>query len=89
MGGFYHRLSPFFKNVIYIFLGARETDYPAGEEVSPNAVMGAAEDGSSQSANSSSAGVDGVLGGITVVSCEAEGASAVPQTAGKDADLGQ
>lgn len=51
-------------------------------------MTGAAEDGSSQSANSGgggggSAGVDGVLGGITVVGCEAEGVSAVPQTAGR------
>lgn len=75
--------------MFFFFLGARETDYPAGEEVSPNVVTGAAEDGSSQSANSSSAGGDGVLGGITVVGCEAEGVSAIPQTAGKDADLGR
>uniref|UniRef100_A0A8P4KD34 C-Jun-amino-terminal kinase-interacting protein 4 n=1 Tax=Dicentrarchus labrax TaxID=13489 RepID=A0A8P4KD34_DICLA len=61
--------------------GARETDYPAGEEVAPNSETGPAGDGSSQPTNSSSAGGDGVLGGITVVGCEAEGIAAVPQTA--------
>ncbi|TMS21861.1 C-Jun-amino-terminal kinase-interacting protein 4 [Larimichthys crocea] len=61
--------------------GARETDYPAGEEVAPNSEAEPAGDGGSQSTNSSSAGGDGMLGGITVVGCEAEGAAAVPQTA--------
>lgn len=68
----------------YLFLffsGARETDYPAGEEVALNSETGLAGDGRSQSTNSSSAGGDGALGGITVVGCEAEGALAVPQTA--------
>ncbi|XP_008282529.1 C-Jun-amino-terminal kinase-interacting protein 4 isoform X3 [Stegastes partitus] len=69
--------------------GARETDYPAGEEVSPNSDAGPVGDGNSSAANSSSAGGDSVLGGITVVGCEAEGATAVPQTAdhpGKDGE---
>ncbi|XP_075312886.1 C-Jun-amino-terminal kinase-interacting protein 4 isoform X2 [Odontesthes bonariensis] len=60
--------------------GARETDYPAGEEVCPNSEAGAVGDGSLTADSSSSVG-DGVLGGITVVGCEAEGATAVPQTA--------
>ncbi|XP_044034085.1 C-Jun-amino-terminal kinase-interacting protein 4 isoform X8 [Siniperca chuatsi] len=69
--------------------GARETDYPAGEEVAPNSATEPAGDSSSQSTNSSSAEGDGMLGGITVVGCDAEGAAAVPQTAGspgKDAE---
>uniref|UniRef100_A0A4W6F6V3 Sperm associated antigen 9 n=1 Tax=Lates calcarifer TaxID=8187 RepID=A0A4W6F6V3_LATCA len=53
--------------------GARETDYPAGEEVPPNSEAGPVGDGSSSATNSSSAGGDGVLGGITVVGCAAEG----------------
>ncbi|XP_029311729.1 C-Jun-amino-terminal kinase-interacting protein 4 isoform X2 [Cottoperca gobio] len=72
--------------------GARETDYPAGEEVAPNPETGPAVDSSSQSTNGSTAGGDGVLGGITVVGCEAEGATAVPQTAvgpGEDGESGQ
>lgn len=71
------------------YLGARETDYPAGEEVAPNSETGPAGDGGSQSTNSSSAGEDGVLGGITVVGCEAEGAAAVPQTAVSPATDGE
>ncbi|XP_026170699.1 C-Jun-amino-terminal kinase-interacting protein 4 isoform X4 [Mastacembelus armatus] len=69
--------------------GARETDYPAGEEVSANSEAGLVGDGSSSSTNSGSAGGDGMLGGITVVGCTAEGAAAVPQTAdspGKDGE---
>ncbi|XP_034717207.1 C-Jun-amino-terminal kinase-interacting protein 4 isoform X4 [Etheostoma cragini] len=69
--------------------GARETDYPAGEEVVPNSETGPAGDGGSQSTDSISAVGDDVLGGITVVGCEAEGAAAVPQTAaspGEDGD---
>ncbi|KAM9837654.1 C-Jun-amino-terminal kinase-interacting protein 4 [Aulostomus maculatus] len=61
--------------------GARETDYPAGEEVAANLEAGLVEDGSSPAAKSSTAGDDSVLGGITVVGCDAEGAAAVPQTA--------
>ncbi|XP_040922544.1 C-Jun-amino-terminal kinase-interacting protein 4 isoform X2 [Toxotes jaculatrix] len=67
--------------------GARETDYPAGEEVPPNSEAGPAGDSGSSANNSSPAGGDSVLGGITVVGCAAEGAAAVPQTAdsaGKD-----
>nr|XP_046232185.1 C-Jun-amino-terminal kinase-interacting protein 4 isoform X2 [Scatophagus argus] len=69
--------------------GARETDYPAGEDVAPNPETGPAGDGGSQSASSGSAGGDSMLGGITVVGCEAEGVAAVPQTAvspGKDGE---
>uniref|UniRef100_A0AAX7V6S3 C-Jun-amino-terminal kinase-interacting protein 4 n=1 Tax=Astatotilapia calliptera TaxID=8154 RepID=A0AAX7V6S3_ASTCA len=58
--------------------GARETDYPAGEEVPPNSEVGPVGDGG-----------DSVLGGITVVGCEAEGVTAVPQTAGKDGEAGK
>ncbi|CAJ1081114.1 C-Jun-amino-terminal kinase-interacting protein 4 isoform X6 [Xyrichtys novacula] len=61
--------------------GARETDYPAGEEVSPNCEAEPVGEGDSQSANNSSAGGDDMLGGITVVGCDAEGAAAVPQKA--------
>ncbi|XP_078135386.1 C-Jun-amino-terminal kinase-interacting protein 4 isoform X2 [Sander vitreus] len=68
--------------------GARETDYPAGEEVAPNAEAGPAGDGGSQSTDSISAGGDDVLGGITVVGCEAEGAAAVPQTAARPGEDG-
>lgn len=77
--------------VPFFFLGARETDYPAGEEVALNST-GLAGDGRSQSTNSSSVGGDGALGGITVVGCEAEGVSAVPQTAvsqEKDGETGE
>ncbi|XP_035262847.1 C-Jun-amino-terminal kinase-interacting protein 4 isoform X7 [Anguilla anguilla] len=63
--------------------GARETDYPAGEEVPKEAETEAGPgDGSSLTgsvASNSSAGNDGVLGGITVVGCTAEGAAAAPQ----------
>uniref|UniRef100_A0A8C3AHH1 C-Jun-amino-terminal kinase-interacting protein 4 n=1 Tax=Cyclopterus lumpus TaxID=8103 RepID=A0A8C3AHH1_CYCLU len=72
--------------------GARETDYPAGEEVAPSAEAGPAADGGSPPAESSSSCGDGVLGGITVVGCDAEGAAAVPQTAvslGEDGESGQ
>ncbi|KAM6897518.1 C-Jun-amino-terminal kinase-interacting protein 4 [Xenentodon cancila] len=62
--------------------GARETDYPAGEEVSPSSEVGPGADGSlSETATTSSVDGDGVLGGITVVGCEAEGGTAVPHTA--------
>ncbi|KAM3592273.1 uncharacterized protein V6R79_016023 [Siganus canaliculatus] len=61
--------------------GARETDYPAGEEVAPNSEMGPAGDGSSPSASSSSTGAESSLGSITVVRCDAEGAAAGSQTA--------
>uniref|UniRef100_A0A667ZYJ5 Sperm associated antigen 9 n=1 Tax=Myripristis murdjan TaxID=586833 RepID=A0A667ZYJ5_9TELE len=64
--------------------GARETDYPAGEEVPQNSEAGPVGDGclsTADSANSSSAGGDGMLEGITVVGCAAEGTVAIPQTA--------
>ncbi|MEQ2200414.1 hypothetical protein XENOCAPTIV_028911, partial [Xenoophorus captivus] len=60
---------------------ARETDYPAGEEVSSNTDVGPVGDAGSSTANNSSEGSDSIFGGITVVGCEAEGATAVPQTA--------
>ncbi|XP_038591359.1 C-Jun-amino-terminal kinase-interacting protein 4 isoform X1 [Micropterus salmoides] len=69
--------------------GARETDYPAGEEVTPNSETEPAGDSTSQSTNSSSVEGDGVLGGITVVGCDAEGAAAVPQTAGSPGKDGE
>lgn len=74
-----------------LYQGARETDYPAGEEVTQNAEVPPAGNGSSHSSNSISAGGDGVLGGITVVGCEAEGMTAVAQIAGgtDDVDTGQ
>ncbi|XP_068438902.1 C-Jun-amino-terminal kinase-interacting protein 4 isoform X1 [Clinocottus analis] len=69
--------------------GARETDYPAGEEVSPSSEAGPAGDGGSPPTDSSSACGDGVLGGITVVGCDAEGAAAVPQTAERPGEDGE
>ncbi|XP_032430497.1 C-Jun-amino-terminal kinase-interacting protein 4 isoform X3 [Xiphophorus hellerii] len=61
--------------------GARETDYPAGEEVSSGTDAGPVGDGGSSTANGGSEGGDSILGGITVVGCDGEGATAVPQTA--------
>ncbi|XP_037320579.2 C-Jun-amino-terminal kinase-interacting protein 4 isoform X2 [Pungitius pungitius] len=66
--------------------GARETDYPAGEEVAPSSETGPARDGGSPAGDDGSPRGEGVLGGITVVGCEAEGAAAVPQTAGEDGE---
>ncbi|XP_068613385.1 C-Jun-amino-terminal kinase-interacting protein 4-like [Brachionichthys hirsutus] len=66
--------------------GARETDYPAGEDTAPGCGTEPVGDGGSRSTTSSSAGAGGVLGGIAVVGCEAEGAAAVPQTADGDPD---
>ncbi|KAJ8246359.1 hypothetical protein GJAV_G00266860 [Gymnothorax javanicus] len=61
--------------------GARETDYPAGEEVprDPETGQGDGSSLASSGASNSSAGSDGVLGGITVVGCTAEGAGPAPQ----------
>lgn len=76
----------------FFYKGARETDYPAGEEVTQNAEAPSAGSGGSHSASSSSAGGEAVLGGITVVGCEAEGMTAVAQRAGgteKDVEAGQ
>uniref|UniRef100_A0A674BRB5 C-Jun-amino-terminal kinase-interacting protein 4 n=1 Tax=Salmo trutta TaxID=8032 RepID=A0A674BRB5_SALTR len=63
--------------------GARETDYPAGEEVPHDAGSGA-EGGTLQASTTSSCsmGEAGVLAGINVVGCSTEGAVATPQTAG-------
>ncbi|XP_055085755.1 C-Jun-amino-terminal kinase-interacting protein 4 isoform X2 [Periophthalmus magnuspinnatus] len=55
--------------------GARETDYPAGEEVCVNS--GPSKDPSSCA--SPTPGEEGLLGGITVLGCTAEG-SAAPQS---------
>ncbi|XP_033896562.1 C-Jun-amino-terminal kinase-interacting protein 4-like isoform X9 [Acipenser ruthenus] len=62
--------------------GARETDYPAGEEI-PRDVEPSQTDNASLTssvASNSSAGSESMLGGITVVGCTTEG-TAVPQTA--------
>ncbi|KAI5103038.1 C-Jun-amino-terminal kinase-interacting protein 4-like, partial [Silurus meridionalis] len=66
--------------------GARETDYPAGEEVPANSNAGGGEGAlqTGTAANSSSAGSEHGLDGIIVVGCSVEGAVAVPQTAGTD-----
>ncbi|XP_069050544.1 C-Jun-amino-terminal kinase-interacting protein 4 isoform X2 [Lepisosteus oculatus] len=62
--------------------GARETDYPAGEEVPQEAEGGAADNASltASVASSGSAGSDSMLGGITVVGCTTEGTATIPQT---------
>lgn len=70
-------------------VGARETDYPGGEEAAANAETAQAANSGSPSTNTSPAGGDAVLGGITVVGCEAEGVAAVPQTAVGPGDSGQ
>ena len=70
--------------VVCVCVGARETDYPAGEEVVHMSEAGPGPEDTSPTAGSDSGcsvGGDGVLGGITVVGCSAEGVSAVPQTA--------
>uniref|UniRef100_A0A8C4TIS3 C-Jun-amino-terminal kinase-interacting protein 4 n=1 Tax=Erpetoichthys calabaricus TaxID=27687 RepID=A0A8C4TIS3_ERPCA len=57
--------------------GARETDYPAGEEI-PREMEGGPCDNASLTgslASNSSAGSDSMLGGITVVGCTAESAT--------------
>ncbi|KAK6478343.1 C-Jun-amino-terminal kinase-interacting protein 4-like isoform X13 [Huso huso] len=62
--------------------GARETDYPAGEEI-PRDVEPSQTDNASLTgsvASNSSVGSDSMLGGITVVGCTTE-STAVPQTA--------
>ncbi|XP_055746356.1 C-Jun-amino-terminal kinase-interacting protein 4-like isoform X3 [Salvelinus fontinalis] len=69
--------------------GARETDYPAGEEVPHDAESGSgAEGGTLQASTTSSCsmGEAGVLAGINVVGCSTEGAVATPQTAGAEND---
>uniref|UniRef100_A0A8C8K5R3 C-Jun-amino-terminal kinase-interacting protein 4 n=1 Tax=Oncorhynchus tshawytscha TaxID=74940 RepID=A0A8C8K5R3_ONCTS len=67
--------------------GARETDYPAGEEVPHDAGSGA-ECGTLQASTTSicSMGEAGVLAGINVVGCSTEGTVATPQTAGAEND---
>lgn len=52
--------------------GARETDYPAGEELSESGQVDKASLCGSMTSNSS-AEMDSLLGGITVVGCSTEG----------------
>ncbi|XP_076027920.1 C-Jun-amino-terminal kinase-interacting protein 4 isoform X2 [Genypterus blacodes] len=66
--------------------GARETDYPAGEEVSQLSEAEPVGNGGSTTPSSSRAEADDVLGGITVVGCDAEGTEAVPRTADGDTE---
>ncbi|XP_063125476.1 C-Jun-amino-terminal kinase-interacting protein 4 isoform X2 [Rattus norvegicus] len=64
--------------------GARETDYPAGEELSDSGQVDRASLCGSMTSNSS-AEMDSLLGGITVVGCSTEGvtgAAASPSTNG-------
>uniref|UniRef100_A0A452UCX7 Sperm associated antigen 9 n=1 Tax=Ursus maritimus TaxID=29073 RepID=A0A452UCX7_URSMA len=56
--------------------GARETDYPAGEELSESGQVDKASLCGSMTSNSS-AETDSLLGGITVVGCSTEGVTAV------------
>uniref|UniRef100_A0A674BFR9 C-Jun-amino-terminal kinase-interacting protein 4 n=1 Tax=Salmo trutta TaxID=8032 RepID=A0A674BFR9_SALTR len=65
--------------------GARETDYPAGEEVPHNLEAGSGAEGGTLEASTTSSGSGGeagVLAGINVVGCSTEGAVATPQTTG-------
>ncbi|KAB1265131.1 C-Jun-amino-terminal kinase-interacting protein 4, partial [Camelus dromedarius] len=55
--------------------GARETDYPAGEELSESGQVDKASLCGSMTSNSS-AETDSLFGGITVVGCSAEGVTA-------------
>uniref|UniRef100_A0A4W5LKI7 C-Jun-amino-terminal kinase-interacting protein 4 n=1 Tax=Hucho hucho TaxID=62062 RepID=A0A4W5LKI7_9TELE len=67
--------------------GARETDYPAGEEVPHNPEAGSGSEGGTLEASTTSSGSGGeagVLAGINVVGCSTEGAVATPQTAGTE-----
>ncbi|XP_045078532.1 C-Jun-amino-terminal kinase-interacting protein 4-like isoform X2 [Coregonus clupeaformis] len=64
--------------------GARETDYPAGEEVPHNLKAGSGAEGGTLEASTTSSGSGGeagVLAGINVVGCSTEGEVAAPQTA--------
>ncbi|XP_066519376.1 C-Jun-amino-terminal kinase-interacting protein 4 isoform X2 [Hoplias malabaricus] len=63
--------------------GARETDYPAGEDNSANSEAVGAEGASpvGTAVNNYSSNSEGVLDGITVVGCSVEGTVAIPQTA--------
>ncbi|XP_047615067.1 C-Jun-amino-terminal kinase-interacting protein 4 isoform X7 [Phacochoerus africanus] len=56
--------------------GARETDYPAGEELSESGQVDKASLCGSMTSNSSTE-TDSLLGGITVVGCSTEGVTAV------------
>ncbi|NXW90012.1 JIP4 protein, partial [Alopecoenas beccarii] len=60
--------------------GARETDYPAGEEGSQEADPSQVDKSSlcGSMTSNSSADTDSLLGGITVVGCTAEGVTAAP-----------
>ncbi|XP_054026793.1 C-Jun-amino-terminal kinase-interacting protein 4 isoform X1 [Dryobates pubescens] len=68
--------------------GARETDYPAGEEGSQEADPSQVDKSSlcGSMTSNSSADTDSLLGGITVVGCTAEGVTGAP--AAHDADGG-
>ncbi|XP_077643493.1 C-Jun-amino-terminal kinase-interacting protein 4 isoform X3 [Lonchura striata] len=60
--------------------GARETDYPAGEEASQEADSSQVDKSSlcGSMTSNSSAETDSLLGGITVVGCTAEGLTGAP-----------
>uniref|UniRef100_A0A452RUZ4 Sperm associated antigen 9 n=1 Tax=Ursus americanus TaxID=9643 RepID=A0A452RUZ4_URSAM len=58
--------------------GARETDYPAGEELSESGQVDKASLCGSMTSNSS-AETDSLLGGITVVGCSTEGSQSLSQ----------
>ncbi|KAM7089123.1 C-Jun-amino-terminal kinase-interacting protein 4 isoform X1 [Ciconia boyciana] len=62
--------------------GARETDYPAGEEASQEADPSQVDKSSlcGSMTSNSSAETDSLLGGITVVGCTAEGITGAPVT---------
>ncbi|NXO09975.1 JIP4 protein, partial [Oriolus oriolus] len=62
--------------------GARETDYPAGEEGSQEADSSQVDKSSlcGSMTSNSSAETDSLLGGITVVGCTAEGLTGAPGT---------
>lgn len=63
------------KRRFILFSGARETDYPAGEELSESGQVDKASLCGSMTSNSSTE-TDSLLGGITVVGCSAEGVTA-------------
>ncbi|XP_076856181.1 C-Jun-amino-terminal kinase-interacting protein 4 isoform X2 [Brachyhypopomus gauderio] len=71
--------------------GARETDYPAGEEVAAGAVATGTEGvrRAGAEADGGPGGSEGVLDGITVVGCSVEGPVAIPQTADPQSTEGE
>ncbi|KAL4624585.1 C-Jun-amino-terminal kinase-interacting protein 4 isoform X6 [Arapaima gigas] len=62
--------------------GARETDYPAGEEVPQDmeTVQGDSASLTGSVASGNSLASEGMPGGITVVGCSTDGGGAIPQT---------